>query len=351
MIPPRFQCVLSILLCAQSLFAQFDIPQPPLKATFYYNLNWELTTPEKSFYKRIAYFDFINMVFDGLYRDYNKQDVLIAEGSYAHGVKGGFHSEYFNNRSLKSSIEYQGNYFTVWEFHDELKMDSVRRGTGRFSLTYFYLSGLVAQPTWKQGVLNGEVRMGQRAGTWTYHDINKKQTDEEFYENGKLIKRIHFSDPATVELAYSKEIIISINSLFTESLAYDHDSFTQLNQVVEQQIGYPSTFNRTATYPGGIKRLLLLLAQYAEVPEGNVSILKLRVDEHGTVLKYSIQASAGPDLDQKAIKALKSYENKLLPAVKDGIPYPSTIYLPISGGEYWVDFLNTTPIEDILSMR
>ena len=204
---------------------------------------------------------------------------------------------------------------------------------------------------WKQGILKGEFLFGKRAGIWIYEDLSKKKTDEEIYERGKLVKRIHFSEPTTVELNYKKEIIISVNSLVTEAIAYDHNSFTNLNQVFEQQTGYPVSFHRPVTYPGGTKRLLLLLAQYAEIPEGNVTILRLKVDEHGNVLKYGIEESAGPENDNQAMKAIKVHENKFLPAIKDGKPYSSTIFLPISGGQNWINFLNTTPIEEVLMIR
>jgi len=64
-----------------NVFGQPGHPTPePVKLTFYYNMNWELTTHEKSFVRREAYFDLQEMVFDGVYQDYNKDDKLIAEG-------------------------------------------------------------------------------------------------------------------------------------------------------------------------------------------------------------------------------------------------------------------------------
>ena len=352
----HFFFTLLILSGAGCLFAQSNethgqVKLRPIKTTFYYNLNWELTAPQKSFFKREAYFDFTDMVFDGVYMDYNKDNVLIAEGSYARGIKGGLQNEYFSNRSLKSTIEYDGNDFTIWEFKNEQKQDSVKNGTGRFMISYFYLSGLVSQPTWKQGILNGEFHFGKKAGTWTYEDLGNKKTDEEVYENGKLIKRIHFSEATTIELNYKKDIIISLNSLFTETLAYDHSSFGYLNEVFEQQPIYPVSFQRNIAYPGGMKRLLLLLVQNAEVPQGQVCIVKLRVDERGKVLKYAITESVDPDTDDRAVKAIRLHEKKFLPAINNGLPYPSTIFLPISGGPNWIDFLNTSRIEDILLMR
>lgn len=321
------------------------------KTTFFYDLNWQLTTLEKSYFKREAIFDFTDMVFDGLYRDYNKADVLIAEGSYHHGAKAGLHTEYFANHSLRSTIEYDGTDFTIWEFNDEQKKDSVRHGTGSFTLPYFYLSGLVKSPTWKQGVVKGYFRFGKRAGIWTYEDLGKRKTDEEYYENGKLSRRINFSETGTIELDYRKDVIISVNALITESMAYDQGTFSDLNAFFEQKPTYSASFNRTVTYPGGLKRLLLKLAQSEAVVAGSVCILKLKVDEHGQIPKYFIQLSADPASDEQAINAVKVHEKRFLPAIRNGQPYATFVYLPISSGQDWIDFVNSSSIEDLLQMR
>src|SRR5882672_3979590 len=186
-----------VLFSTHVLLAQLASPSRG-KATFYYTLSWELTTKEKSFFRREANFDFIEMVFDGLYKDYNKDDKMIGEGLYAHGVKRGLQTEYFNDRTLKSTIEYLNNDFTIWELKNEKQEVEVKGGTGKFTIYYLYVSGLVSQPVWKEGILNGEFNLGRREGIWTYQDINKKPTDEEVYSNAKLIKRVRYSDNATV---------------------------------------------------------------------------------------------------------------------------------------------------------
>jgi len=58
--------LLTNLCTTLCLFGQSGrLASDPIKLTFYYNLNWELTTPEKSFLRREAYFDLGEMVFDG----------------------------------------------------------------------------------------------------------------------------------------------------------------------------------------------------------------------------------------------------------------------------------------------
>lgn len=352
----QFSFTLLFLINATGLFGQStenpaEVKPRPINTTLFYNLNWELTTSDKSFFRREAYIDFTEMVFDGVYKDYNKENVLIAEGFYAHGVKGGLQNEYNSNRSLRSTIEYNGNDFTIWEFKGEQKGDSIKNGNGKFTVSYFYISGLVERPSWKQGVLRGEFRSGKRAGIWTYHDLNKIKTDEEVYENGKLVNRTHFTEATTIELNYKKDIVISLSSLISETIAFDHNAFEFLNEVFEQQPRYPVSFQRNITYPGGMKKLLLLLVQNADIPAGQVCIVKLRVDEHGRILKYAIAESVNPSVDERAVKAIKLHDHKFFPAIKNGLPYPSTIFIPVSGGQYWIDFLNSSTIEDILKMR
>ncbi len=240
--------------------------------------------------------------------------------------------------------------FTIWELKDENKEVRVKGGTGTFTLNYFYISGLVSKPTWKEGMLNGEVHFGRRVGTWTYQDRGKRKTDEERYENGKLIKRIHFSDDQSVELDYPKEITISLNSLFTDSFILDRSAFKSLNEVFERTLTYPAQFQRTISYPGGIKKLLVLLAKNADIPEGNVPVVKIKVDATGKVIKYQVQNTEDPGMKDRALKAVKLFENRLLPAIKSGKPHAATIYLPVSGGQEWMDLLNRTPVEELIQV-
>ncbi len=317
----------------------------PINVTLYYSFSWELTTAEKSFFKRETGFDFANMVFDGIYKDYDKANRLIAEGFYVQGVKSGLQNEYAADRSLKSTIEYTSHDFVIWELSDENKTKEIKSGTGKFTIYYFYISGLISQPSWRQGVLNGEFQFGKRVGIWIYYDINKSKTDEEIYENGKLIKRIHFSETATIELDYKKEIIISPNSILMETLAFDHEAFTHLNEVFERGTPYPITFQRGITYPGGLKKLLFLLAQAIEIPAGSTFVAKLKVDEHGQVVKYKVYRSLGSASDDKILNKIKYYEKRFLPALKNGVPYSSSIYLPVSSGQDWIKLLEITPID------
>src|SRR6478609_8053891 len=132
-------CLLVIGCGGIDLFGQSAHPRSePIKLTFYYNMNWELTTPEKSFARREAYFDLQEMVFDGVYQDYNKDNKLIAEGYYAHGKKSGIQTEHFADQSIKQTIEFSDGDFIIWQLVNDKREFEIARGTGKFTLPYFY---------------------------------------------------------------------------------------------------------------------------------------------------------------------------------------------------------------------
>src|SRR5438105_3597855 len=107
--------LITILFFRLELSAQVRPGKGPVKVIFYYNAAWELTTAENSVYRREAYFDLTDMVFDGVFSDYNRDNKLIADGIYNHGIKTGIHSEYADH-TVKTKIEYTGNDFTIWEW-------------------------------------------------------------------------------------------------------------------------------------------------------------------------------------------------------------------------------------------
>ncbi len=318
----------------------------PMKLTFYYNLNWELTTPDKSFYKREAYFDLQQLVFDGVYKDYNKANKLVAEGYYAHGVKRGIQTEYFEDQSIKSTIEYSDDDFIIWQLVSESKEYEIVKGSGKFSIHYFYFFDYYL----KQGTMHGEFKNGKRSGTWIYQDLKKTKIDVEYYENGRLIERTHFAKNDSVSLQSKKEIVLSVSSINTEALSFDKEAFMNIGQYFETQVTYPSSFQRDVSYPGGIKHLLRLMME-AEVPEHNLALIKIKFDEHGQVMKSLIVRSVDPETDERVLKALALHQSRFVPAIKNGKAYPTVIYLPVSGGERWEKTLNEMPSEWFLNVN
>jgi len=145
-------------------------------------------------------------------------------------------------------------------------------------------------------------------------------------------------------------MILSINAINTESLVIDKSAFSSLSQYFETQIAYPATFQRNVTYPGGIKHLLRLLMD-ANVPENYLSLVKIKIDEHGQVLKTWIVRSVDPDTDARVLRSVEQHQSKLFPAIKDGKPYPTIFYLPVSGGERWEKTLRDMPAEFFLNVN
>ncbi len=341
---------LMLALFCSSLFGQGERSLPkedPVKITFYYNPKWELTTPEKSVFKREASFDLQDMVFDGVYKDYNKENNLINEGFYAHGAKRGIETEYYDDRSIKSTIEFSDWDFVIWQMVGPNKVYEVTRGTGKFTIPCFYYNDL----KFKSGILTGEFQNGKRVGTWIYLDSKKNKTDVEYYKNGKLATRYYFTKTDSVEVNNKKEIFLSLSSLYTEALVYDKESYAKVNQYFESQVAYPALFQRNFSYPGGLKRLLWLLAQETGVPDRNLVLVKLKLDEHGQILKSNLVMSVDEATDNLVLEALQQHEPRFLPAIKGGKPIVTTIYLPVASGEEWLKTLRDMPTEWFLDVR
>ncbi|GHM99757.1 hypothetical protein WSM22_12470 [Cytophagales bacterium WSM2-2] len=335
--------ILLLNLLFNSVFAQSPrTPHDPVKLNFYYNLKWELTTPEKSAYRREAYFDLTDMVFDGVFSDYTKDNKLIADGSYYHGVKSGIHSEYNSDFTIKSKVEYSDDDFTFWEWTDA-ENGEVKNGTGKFKLRYYYFVELDAQLTWKQGWLSGEFQFGKRVGRWIYTDMQNAKTDEETYERGKFVNRVHYTKGDSIKTSLRKPVYLSLIPLNTEALICDKDSFTNLTQYFEKYITYPADFQRNITYPGGIKRLLTLITQMIYIQDRYLCVIGFRFDEHGQVTKTSIERSIDRATDDRVLEAFQLHAKRLLPAIMNGKPFPTVNFLPVSGGKEWLKLLEEKP--------
>jgi hypothetical protein len=315
--------------------------QEPVKMTLYYNAVWELTTAENSVYHREAYLDLTDMIFDGVYNDYNKDNKLIADGIYSHGIKTGIHSEYAD-QVVKTKIEYSGNDFTIWEWNDG-KGSGVKNGNGKFSTIYFYFASVDGHLSLKEGIVEGEFRNGRRVGQWMYFDLNKSKTDEETYLNGKFLKRINYSKEDSEELKERKSVYLSLSSLNTEVLMFDRGSFEYLNQYFEKYAVYPASFTRNVTYPGGLKRLLTLFTQSMMLPEDALELIRLKVTANGTIEKATLVRSISLVYDNLTDEILNIHKHRFFPAMKNGKPLPSVIYLPVASGEKWMKALEEMP--------
>jgi antitoxin component YwqK of YwqJK toxin-antitoxin module len=331
-----FAFITLVIVCkAQSDAYQSD----PVEIVLYYNLNWELTTQENSFFKREAYFDLKDMVFDGVYKDFNKAGVMIGEGYYQHGVRAGIQSEYYDDRSVKTTIEITTNDFIIWQKMTPDKKYEVIRGTGKFSMHYYYLFDLRV----KQGDMEGEFLNGMKTGIWIYKDVNGVKTDTERYEDGKLMEHKVFRRTDSLSVNYGKEIILSLNSVVTPGLVFDKSVFKSVNEYFERYVSYPEDFNRVATFPGGIKHLIGLLMSQFSIPEKMLFIARLKLDEHGNILRAVPARPLFEDTDDRLIDFLKSMNPYFLPAVQNGRPVPSVLYVPVASGNEWSQMLKELP--------
>ncbi len=327
---------LSLILLQYALFAQpRNQPQRSViqKVTLYYNGAAQLTLPEKATFKRVADLNISAMVFDGVYQDFDLNDKLIAEGYFHQGHKRSLLNEYFPDRSLKSSIDFSENDFVIWQLKSVDKVETVTNGSGKFTIPFYYGMGTTLQPRWRQGMMEGEFQFGKRVGLWTYFDLNKSKLDEEVYDKGKLVNRIHFeANGSSVELDYKKEIVLSLSTLLEEIMVFDETSFVNLNDAFAKSVTYSTTFNRPPTFAGGLKRLLLLIANHIGIPETTSLLIVVSINEQGVVTGSSIQQGISRTIDASALDYLRSLDKKLFPAIRKGKPYSSQLYLPIYGG-------------------
>jgi len=310
--------------------------------TLYYSDSWELTTPDKAAYTREGTVNFIDMVFYGVFKDYSREHKLVRDGFYDdQGVKRGLHTEYFQNGSVKSTMEYAEEGFIIWELTNDMGENEVTRGTGKFTVFYYNFEQVDRSLKLVEGVLNGEFLNGKRTGTWTYKKDGGQEWDEELYERGMLTKRTSVSASGTVELHEIKPVIISLSSLVTEAFSFDPSSYTHLNQFFEQYgPAYPTTFQRSITFPGGIKKLLLLLSANYSIHTDEVKLASVTVDENGNLTK--IKMGGRQDLQRELERTIKPFKLKFLPAVANGKAYESTVKIPISNDGQWISFLQNS---------
>lgn len=307
------------------------------KVTLYYNSAAELTSPEKSSFKRDTYLDFSKMVLDGSYKDHNMQGELIGEGSYNNGVPSGHHKVYINNK-LVADIEYSGNSFVLWEHTNQEGNSSVTDRTGQFSLDFIYYERYYELGNWKSGTLTGEFKKGQKVGKWVYESHDKGIKYEETYQKGEFKKRFGYGKNSVNEFKEPLEISPLFYSSNAEKLNYDKSVYNNLYAFFEQNP--PSdidSLQRNITYPGGIVKLMKEIGGNLEYPaadrrtrtQGQV-IINVTIDEHGVVKSKQVLKSASKTLEIEALRVLELFEDKFCPASLAGKTYESTLAIPVS---------------------
>lgn len=298
------------------------------KIQVYYDTEWMISLPNDHSYRRDANFDFIELVFDGGYKDYDKENHLIGEGSFNKGVKTGIHNTYFGDGKLKSSIQYVGEDFTIRELNSENET-LIKDGTGKFSIPFTIYK--------KEGILKGEFKNYKKTGKWTYFDSEGKKSHEEIYKDDAFQKGTYFSPRGETALLKKREIFIKPNE-FIESFDINKRELTNLFGFFSTQTNSVSdSLSLGVRYPGGMKNLLKEINRMVRYPveafrngiRGRV-IVTITVDQEGHVKKYDITKSVDKSLDAEAIRVLQLFEDKWFPSILKGQPYESTISIPIT---------------------
>ena len=299
-----------------------------VKIQVYYDKDWMISDSSDYSYRRDANFDFNELFFDGEYKDYDKEDHLIGDGSFNKGVKTGIHNTYLTDGKLKSSIEYEGDEFIIRELNSGNE-NFVKAGTGKFSIPFTIYK--------KEGILRGEFKNYKKIGKWTYTDSEGNKTHEEIYKDDTFQKGTYFSPRGETALLKKREIFIKPNEPI-ESFDINKKELTNLFEFFSIQTSSLSdSLSSGVRYPGGMKNLLKEVNRMVRYPveafrngiRGRV-IVTITVDKEGQVKKYDITKSVDKSLDAEGIRVLQLFEDKWFPSVLKGQPYESTISIPIT---------------------
>lgn len=298
------------------------------KIQIYYNKDWKISVPSNYSFRRDANFDFVELVFNGEYKDYDKENRLIGDGVYIKGEKTGIHNTYFSDGKLKSSIEYIGNEFKIKELNSENEV-LIKDGTGKFSIPFTARK--------KEGILKGEFKNYKKTGKWAYFDSEGKKTHEEIFKDDAFKYGTYFTPMGAIPALNKSEIfIMSIESI--ESFNINKTELTNLFKFFSTQTNcLRDSLSFGVRYPGGMKNLLTEIGRTirypAEARRNNIGgrvIVTITIDKEGQVKKYDITKSADRSLDIEALRVLQEFEDKWFPSVLKGQPFESTISIPVN---------------------
>ena len=326
-------------LCAQPA----NQPKP---VTLYYNGAMELTTPEKALFRRETLLDFENITFSGVCKDY-KTDKLISEKFYEHGVNTGLHTEYSLDGKVKSTLEHSDQGFIIWELRSEKGDPIVTQGTGNFTISCFVVESAGSGVSLKTATVSGRFERGRRTGTWTYTDQNNAVTDTELYEAGEFVSRTDYS-LGKIAVRTKKNIIIALEDLLAETFQFEEGTFINLQEYFGKYVTpLPASYNRSITFPGGMKKLLLIIALGLQTEVEENQVVKLTVDENGKYQKIKANFLLGSGFTGELASIVKPHETKLLPAIRNGKPVSMTIKIPVGNSREWIDYLQSVPDDDV----
>ncbi len=171
--------------------------------TFFYNQNWEITSPRTATYYRFSLLNNTGDFYEGKYNDYTvKENKIIESGEYSNNLKNGEFIEYFSNGNVKKKGNYKDNQlfgnwyyyypngqlkeifsfnekgFQAIECRDSLNKVTLENGTGIWE-TVIYVNG---EPT----KMIAKFKNGKRNGEWIYLNKAGKKIRSEVYINSEF---------------------------------------------------------------------------------------------------------------------------------------------------------------------
>jgi len=325
------------------------------KLTIYYDHDWKITTSENFEIKREAEMDFSKFIFDGEFKDFDRGNHLIGEGVYAKGVKVGIHKTYFENGSLKSSIEWNGDDFTIIDLKGESIDLSVNGGTGKFKANYW----IPFSRTKIHGLLIGEFKNKARVGKWIYYDSLGQPLFEESYRRGDFLRAIVFYRDGMAGTLIKKSILgkggVVTPSLTTRpvnKLDIKLQPYQSIDRLDFDKAKYKNIFSFFSTlkefcnkdtisgvqYAGGENDYKKIIARSVHYPldatlnkSQGTALVRVIIGEDGVAKSYKIAKSSGLEsFDRAALEVARLLEDKWIPARNACVPFESFILLPIA---------------------
>lgn len=208
--------------------------------TVFYNLNWEITTPQKATYYRFTGLNNTGDFYDGKYTDFLVKDKsMVSIGEYSNNHKNGEFIEYFSNGNIKKKGNYNddhliGNWYYYYpngqlkmimyfmdkdfqpiECRDSLNNISLEKGTGKWE-TEIYINGKLAK-------LIAKFKKGKRNGEWKYLDNSGKEIYSEEYINSELNCYDHFGNRKYVMPGFTMNYFLDSKYYKIEHRAYENN--------------------------------------------------------------------------------------------------------------------------------
>lgn len=102
---------------------------------------------------------------------------------------------------------------------------------------------------------------------------------------------------------------------------------------------------------GGWKSWLRKVALEAGLEPSELVVVRLNVDETGMVRDVDLESPYGDEQDKKVLKAVTASMTQFFPAIRNGSPMASVLYVPVSGGVAWQEFIDQSSFSTLQSLR